>query len=54
VLPFVAAGVQREIGTRWAWDAEVLFVPLTVRWSAGAPSQRDDFLDLRFQLRYRF
>lgn len=54
VLPFLAAGVQRDFGARWTGDAEVLFMPLSVRWSAGAPSQRDDFLDLRFQLRYRF
>jgi hypothetical protein len=54
VLPFVAAGVQREVGARWTGGAELLFVPLTVRRNANAPSQRDDFLDLRFQLRYRF
>lgn len=54
VLPSVAAGVQREVGPHWAWGAELLFVPLTVRRSAGAPSERDDFLDLRFQVRYRF
>jgi hypothetical protein len=54
VLPFVTAGLQREIGARWVWGAEVLFVPLSVRRTAGAPSERDDFLDLRVQLRYRF
>jgi hypothetical protein len=54
VLPFLAAGVQRDVGARWTWGAEALFVPLTVRRSADAPSQRDDFLDLRLQLRYRF
>jgi len=54
VLPFLAAGVQRDVGARWGWGAEVLFVPLTVRRSEGAPSERDDFVDLRFQVRYRF
>lgn len=54
VLPFVAAGVQRDVGARWTWGAEALFVPLSVRRTAGAPSERDDFLDLRLQLRYRF
>lgn len=54
VLPFLAAGVQRDVGRHWGWGAEVLFVPLTVRRNAGAPSERDDFVDLRAQLRYRF
>lgn len=54
VLPALAAGVQRDVGTHWGWGAELLFVPLSVRRSEGAPSQRDDFLDARFQLRYRF
>ena len=54
VLPFAAAGLQREVDAHWAWGAELLFVPLTVRRGAGAPAERDDFLDLRLQLRYRF
>jgi hypothetical protein len=54
VLPFVTAGLQREIGARWAVGAEVLFVPLSVRRSEGAARERDDFVDLRVQLRYRF
>ena len=54
VLPTVAAGVERDIGAHWGWGAEVLFVPLTVRRGEGAPRQRDDFLDARFQVRYRF
>lgn len=54
VLASIAGGVQRDVGPHWAWGAELLFVPLTVRRGESAPSQRDDFLDLRFQLRYRF
>ena len=54
VLPFVTAGLQRDIGARWTVGAEVLFVPLSVRRSEGASSERDDFLGLRTQVRYRF
>ena len=54
VLPFVTAGLQRGIGARWTLGAELLFVPLSVRRTAGAESERDDFLGLRAQLRYRF
>lgn len=53
VLPFVAAGLRHGLGAHFDWGAEVLFVPLRVRRTATGPSERDDFLGLRLQLRYR-
>lgn len=53
VLAAMAAGVRHDLGAHFDWGAELLFVPLRVRRGAGAPSERDDFLGLRLQLRYR-
>ena len=53
VLATAAAGVRRDLGAHFDWGAEVLFVPLRVRRAADAPSERDDFVGLRLQLRYR-
>lgn len=52
-LATVAAGVRRDLGAHFDWGAEVLFVPLRVRRGADAPSERDDFVGVRLQLRYR-
>ena len=53
LLATVAVGVRHDLGAHFDWGAEVLFVPLRVRRAAGAPSERDDFVGLRLQLRYR-
>lgn len=53
VLATFAAGVRHDLGAHLDWGAELLFVPLRVRRGAGAPSERDDFLGLRLQVRYR-
>lgn len=53
VLPYVAVGVNRDIGTHWTLGAEVLYVPLTVRRDPGAAREQDPFTSLRVLARYR-
>jgi len=53
VLPFLAVGATRDIGTHWALAVEVLHVPLTVKRDPELPSENDPLTSLRLQLRYR-
>jgi len=53
VLPFVAIGTGRDIGTHWRIGVELLHVPLTVRRGPGAPRDSDPLTSLRLQVRYR-
>lgn len=53
VLPYLALGFARPLGTRWEAAAEVLHVPLEVRRTAGSRRESDAFTSLRLQLRWR-
>lgn len=53
LLPFIAIGTGRDLGTRWTARMEVLQVPLTVRRDPGGSLQHDSLTSLRLQLRYR-
>lgn len=53
VLPFLAVGARRDIGSRWTVGVEVLHVPLTVKRNPGLPSENDPLTSLRLQLGYR-
>jgi len=53
VLPYVAIGAGRDVGSRWRVSMEVLHVPLSVRREADAAREDDPLTSLRLQLRYR-
>jgi hypothetical protein len=53
VLPFVAIGTGRDVGTHWRVGVELLHVPLTVRRGPGATRDNDPLTSVRVQVRYR-
>jgi len=50
---YFTLGAAHDLGARWSVAAEVLYVPLHVRRSAGAPRESDPLASARLQVRYR-
>jgi hypothetical protein len=52
VLPAIAIGTSRDLGKRWRWGVEVLYVPLQVQRDAAGPTENDPLTSVRLHLRY--
>lgn len=50
VLPYVALGLRRPLGTRWTLGAELMHVPLDVRRTAQGRVENDPFTALKLSL----
>jgi hypothetical protein len=52
VLPTIVLGTSRDLGRRWRWGAEVLYVPLQVQRDPDASTENDPLTSVRLHLRY--
>ena len=52
VLPTIAFGTSHDLGKRWRWGAEVLYVPLQVQRDPDSSTENDPLTSVRLHLRY--
>lgn len=53
VLPFIAAGLNRDLTEHWSVGGELLYVPLTVQRNPQASSEHDSLTSLRLRISYK-